>query len=194
MKENYFRYTEKGRWVGWSSKGENCTDPKKLYERVMNKPESFMHGARIYYFHGKNSTYKKISPKSNWFKKLYHHLDFGFEGGTQCYELKIPQYAQAYGIKRVKFYFKYETHRTGDIYVYFHYPGQLLTNLDIKSKAVNINEKFEFDIDHELHQVLELGGEYCNPDIDYNQDNCVLNNLFNVSTLHTCLHLSLLIT
>ena len=149
----------------------------------MNKPEDFMHGARVYYLHGKNTTYKKLSPTSKWFKSLYHHLDFGFEGGARCYTLTIPKYAQAYGIKKVKFYFFYVTHKTSDVFVYYHYPDQLLTNLDKKVKATMINEKWEYEIEHEVHSVLELGGQYCSPDIQHSQDKCALDNLFDVSQL-----------
>ena len=141
----------------------------------MNKPGDFMHSARVYYFHGRNSTYKKLYPTSQWFTALYHNLDFRFEGGARCYQLTIPKYAQAYGIKKVKFYFFFETHREGDVFIYYHYPDQLLTNPDAKVKATKINEKWEYEIEHELHQVLELDGKYCTPDVLYSEDKCVLN-------------------
>ena len=151
--------------MGDLSKGINCSDPRILYERVMNKPGDFMHGAKIYYFYGENRTYDKLYPTSKWFKPVYHHLDFELAGGTRCYELIIPKNVQAYGIKSVRFYFKYEIHRDEEIYLYLHYPGQLLTNLDKAFRTVGINEKLEYDLIHEIHHVLELSGEYCNPNI-----------------------------
>ena len=135
-----------------------------------------MSSARIYYLNG---TFKKIYPKSKWFEPVYQPL--GFNGGARCYELKMPKFEQAYGIKHVRFYFKFEVYNS-TVDVYLHYPGQFLTNLDKKVRNVGINEKLEYDIEHEVHEVLELDGKLCNPDYLYNQDICAQSTLFNVSS------------
>ena len=83
----------------------------------MNKPSDFMHGVRIYHFGKSEPT--KVLPDSKLLKPVF----FMYEKSksAKCYELQIPEIdKRKYGVKKVKFYFFYDTHKANDVYVYYN--------------------------------------------------------------------------
>lgn len=171
----YDKYTDKGYWIGIGH-DENCTDPKKLYENAMNKPEEFIHYAKVY-FYSKPAIFGKLRPDSSWWKPL-HHKDFG-----RCYEFEIPQEKLSWGIREVRFYFKTKFGEHSSSRVYTHIPGFFLTNPNVVYTDVTVGDKITFDMEHDFGRVLQVGGEYCNPDQEYTMDQCVHQVLFNVSCI-----------
>ena len=168
----YMNYTDKGYW---SASGldldANCTDPKKLYENAMNRPEDIMHKAQVYYF--STSSYSTIRPNSPWWKPI-HKLSFG-----RCYELIIPTDKLARGIKMLRFYFLYK--KSGKIRVFAHIPGYFLASKSFLYKDIAQEKKITMDFKHEVGKVVAVGGQYCDPDPDYSVDDCVQDLLFNVA-------------
>ena len=168
--DRYDKYTDKGYWIGIGN--ENCTDPKKLYENAMIRPEEFIHYAKVY-FHSKPGIFGKLRPDSSWWKPI-HHREFG-----KCYEFNIPQEKLSWGISEVRFYLKYK--KGGSSRVYSHIPGFFLTNPNVVYTDVKAGDKITMDMEHDFGRVLQVGGKYCNPDQEYTVEQCVHQVLFNES-------------
>ena len=165
----YRNYTDKGYWSGLDFNA-NCTDPKKLYENAMNRPEDIMHKAQVYYF--STSAQSVIRPNSSWWKPI-HKLLYG-----RCYQLNIPTDKLARGIRMLRFYFLYK--KLGNIRVFAHIPGYFLASKSLLYKDIAIEEKITMDFKHEVGKVVAVGGQYCDPDPDYSVDDCLQDILFNV--------------
>ena len=170
----YKKYTDQGYWTGLGY-DDNCTDPKKLYENAMNRPEDILHYAKIWYY-SKPGYSKTIRTNSSWWKPI-HKLKYG-----RCYELDIPKENLANGIRILRFYFLYRSGKlAGKTRIFSHVPGYFLANKNEMYKDMTKGQKIKMDFDHIVGKVVKVGGENCNPDVEYSVDDCIHEVLFNAS-------------
>ena len=168
----------------------NCTDPKRLFQNVIQKPTDFIHTVWIKTF---GIEKLKFTKSDDSFDSLWHPMDFVHDPidfgsskpiSTLCYELIIPKSLQALGIQAVRI----ETeHYSGNYLIPFEGlvkvspPGYFYQNSDIEATYVNSFGKLDIHLEHQVDIFLKVGDETCDPDPLYNRDECVLKQLLSVT-------------
>ena len=56
-----------------------------------------------------------------------------------------------------------------------------MANKNEMYKDVTKGQKIKMDFDHIVGKVVKVGGENCNPDVEYSVDDCIHEVLFNAS-------------
>ena len=131
-----------------------------------------MIGIKYYFFADQES--QKFYPELP--SKVWSFVDGSYEGplypNGRCFTAKPTPNMISYGIKKIKLYTtKYTTT------VYFHNPQTFATNVVKTSIQLIKHRKLEVDLDHEVFDMLDFGGEPCIDDATYNKDHCVQNEV-----------------
>ena len=150
-----------GNWVGNNATlDENCTNPKGLYESIISKPENLYWSISYRYFDGTIST----EYASNTSSEIRSHIDTIFYG--RCFTFNPTTEMIRLGIQMVEFQFLKQC----TIYVHTKRLFQMVK--DITEIIVPKNSMIKMDIDYEVYNMLDFGGQPCNAEPEFDKDFC----------------------
>ena len=155
-----------GNWVG----NENCSDPQKFFESVVFKLEDLVISLEYEYFNESVNGYSENW--SNFTNQLWSKTDSQIHG--RCFTTVPTIDHIQLGIQEIHLVV------SSEIYLYFHTPGMFLTtkpNTEILqvhyAKMVSESSKtYEFEVEHDLFNMLSHQGELCLFDSKYSKDKC----------------------
>ena len=163
-------YTKKAEWVP-NYKGEiigdneNCTNPEKLFEYIVSKPEDLIMGIKYYYFDKDEAD--KFYPNDT---KVWSIIDDKKYG--RCFTATPTPEMSQHGIQKIHLYLIETTE------VFFHPPGMFQTDYIKPSKLRRYTgQRIELDLVHEAFDMLDFGGDLCVDDENYKKDMCVHNEI-----------------
>ena len=162
-------YTKKAEWVP-NYKGEiigdneNCTDPEKLFEYIVSKPEDLIMGIKYYYFDKDEAD--KFYPNDT---KVWSIIDDKKYG--RCFTATPTPEMSQHGIEKIQLYLIETTE------VFFHPPGMFATDYQTSKLRRYPGSKIELDLVHEVFDMLDFGGDLCVDDENYDKDMCVHNEI-----------------
>ena len=154
-------YTEKGKWVGYYSKDENCTDPEALFESIVTKPKDLVYYINYRYF---EPNVKSLMSYTQIPSEIWTYTDTQKYG--RCFTAKPTAKMIGYGIREIRMRF------WKAVVVFFHTAGMFETARQSTYLKIGSNRKFSVDLEHETFEMLDFGGEPCQNDQDYNKDKC----------------------
>ena len=150
-----------GKWVGNATLDENCTNPKLLYESIISKPEDLYWSISYRYFDGTLST----EYASNTSSEIRSHIDTIFYG--RCFTFNPTTEMIRLGIQMVGLQLK---NQSTTIYVHTKRLFQMVK--DITEIIVPTNSVIKMDIDYEVYNMLDFGGQPCNAEPEFDKDIC----------------------
>ena len=136
----------------WRNNNTNCTDPKKLFEAIVFKPEDVIKKFDISYWSTtKSQSYNYLQSKNQW-----HQYDSSSYG--RCFTLKLSPEQVMKDIKGI-------TLKLGvDSDVFTHTPGMVLTQPKNKmtfnggevteQQKAEVNKMYLWTLNHEHHELL----------------------------------------
>ena len=160
-------YIINGAWM--SSKNSNCSDPKKLYKRVIKNLQSLeMKSMEI-------STFtKRHKFNQNEIEDALEWSTVPYNGKQICFSMTIPDLILKEGISKIKFEAK-PFHK-----VMLHQKGLFRANMPGASPAVWYNEVLRISVTHEILHLLHYDGYPCIQDENYRMDECRQNYIYEV--------------
>ena len=167
------RYPLEGEWSGLGD--ENCTNPSKLYESVVAKPDDFL--IRIKYSFFGDQDAQNFYPEIP--SKVWSFVDGSYEDkhhpNGRCFTAKPMPDMISYGIDKILLYTSAPT------IVYFHNPHIFATDRQKTGIQLAIERKLEVDVEHEVFKMLDFGGEPCTNNVTYKKDLCVYKEVDKIS-------------
>ena len=136
----------------WRNNNTNCTDPKKLFEAIVFKPEDIIKKVDISYWSTtKSQSYNYIQSKNQW-----HQYDSSF--GGRCYTFKPSPEQIMKEIKGIILILGVDSD------VFTHTPGMILTQPENKmtfnggevseNQKAEVNKMHWWGLNHEHHELL----------------------------------------
>lgn len=157
---------EDGRWTGF--RGENCTNPKILFESSISQAEEWIDYVQYFYFDNHNPDL--INPDNH---TIWTPVDVKKYG--RCFTARPTEQMLDHGIREI--HFKTFTRSL----VFFHQHGLFETSRIRTFVDVALTRKIDVDFVFEVFKMLDFGGDKCDKDPKYDKDSCMHRQLFNAS-------------
>ena len=156
-------YRYGGKWVG----NENCTNPEKLYESIIAKPEDLFQKISYSYLDGTPNTVENATSASS---KIRSYFDTAIHG--RCYTFKPTEEMLKSGIIHINL------NLTKSVPIYFHTNGIFETNpYTPTSILASPSKKMYLDLDFIIYSMLDIGGKPCVTEPGYEKDSCTESKL-----------------
>ncbi len=100
----------------------------------------------------------------------------------RCYRADFPPKFFKDGISQIDMILFMKTK------LFFHTYGMFFGQPMYAQKKLDLTllNLYEFIVDSEVFEMLDLNGEPCNASIEYNRDDCITKQLLNVSSISFC--------
>ena len=156
----------------WKGNGDEefCNDPKELNLRATWQLDDLK--LTYLYIEYKNERID-ILQNVTW-KRITLNWDV-------CFSLILPQRFHSEIIKSMKFYFYDKP--PPDFKFYVHQENAILNDLPIENSAIGLKayERLSLTYDHDVVHAVDLGGVACNDSVEYSYDDCIYNQIHEVS-------------
>ena len=150
------KYYRNGNWAT-----PNCTDPAALFESLVVKAHDLIENITYGFYDKPTSGAVIVKPELP--NDVLTYLDRQSYG--RCYVAKPTLEMIRNGIKLIRIYGK------TSISVNIHSPG-LLEDRRISNMKVDIGSFKDYQINHEVHDLLEVNEKPCNGSFEYDKDYC----------------------
>ena len=147
-----------GKWIG--SVSENCTNPKLLYESIVVKAENLIKEIEYAYFDDKEKL--TISPLNQ--NSILTNNDIGKYG--RCFTAKATESMIK---KRIR---KADVKVLKDSRVFIHHSSIYQTSRRTMAFLAKKGKKISVDVEYQVFEMLDYGGNPCVHECDYNKDRC----------------------
>ena len=162
---SYFDY-DYGKWAS-----NNCSDPKELYEAIVFKPEDIIKSINIWYWTKSNvSEYSSINEFKDWYYRDCKTIG-------RCVILAPSHEHSQHGIKEI--FVELRVNST----IAINTPGMLSkgSKMMMYKSYVELGKQYTMNIDYDIYELLDYGGEPCNNDKSYQLDDCNSNGAWKKS-------------
>ena len=163
-------YNSHGKWVGNATLDENCTNPKALFESIVPKSEDFISNIKYIYLDGSETTVEHVTSASS---KIMSNVETDFMRYGRCFTFSPTEKMIKSGIKKIT------VDQLKTSIIYFHTKGMFKKELhgDITS-ILSLSYKHTYlDLDFTVYEMLDVGGQPCETESGFNQDDCTETKL-----------------
>ena len=149
FKNSYSDYSKEGKWFS-----ENCTDPKLLYESIVAKPNELLKS--LYFQYYDKEDIDEITDFEKNVSEIWSTVD-DYQYG-RCVQINPTNEMISYGIRKVDLKFR------SPVKVMFQTLGDFETSrLLSNSNEPEWGSYIRIDIDYEVFDLLDFGGQPCTP-------------------------------